>query len=337
MKRLILHIGPNKTGTTSIQSFLRTNHERLAQQGIHYPMSVDSHNQTIFSLIDTDKVRNIQKRVENLAQKEKDWREAWRRELSVEAGTTILSAEQLLSCSEQEIRSLKARLKDSFDEFILLCYVRDYDEYVLSDVQQRMKSGSLSIDAQLRSLLDNCDYSKVCRWIEACPEYQIRLRPFKPALFYQGDLVRDFFRTADLDSQLLAEYQTQHVNRSIGLYSVLFLERYNNRYPLMRGGRLNRERGLARQGIPVGPHITVADEPFRLDFGYSTDQAKKVNRWLAVINAYLPKEGRIPLRPENGGAGWLNLNRDIPKAYYCDIIQEYHRYLQQTIERSKTR
>lgn len=37
-KKLILHIGTEKTGTTSIQKFLNLNKDELLNEGIFYPM-----------------------------------------------------------------------------------------------------------------------------------------------------------------------------------------------------------------------------------------------------------------------------------------------------------
>lgn len=36
-RRLVLHLGLWKSGTTTIQSFLRGNPQRLAEIGVHYP------------------------------------------------------------------------------------------------------------------------------------------------------------------------------------------------------------------------------------------------------------------------------------------------------------
>jgi len=46
--RLILHIGTTKTGTTSIQSFLHRNRERLLDQGVSYASHRNSVNQNLY-------------------------------------------------------------------------------------------------------------------------------------------------------------------------------------------------------------------------------------------------------------------------------------------------
>lgn len=43
LPRLILHVGTPKTGTTSLQYFLRNNYEHLREQGVLYPLSVLTH------------------------------------------------------------------------------------------------------------------------------------------------------------------------------------------------------------------------------------------------------------------------------------------------------
>src|SRR5437016_5255870 len=42
--RCFLHIGTEKTGTTTIQSFLAQNRDRLREQGVMYPSAPGNHN-----------------------------------------------------------------------------------------------------------------------------------------------------------------------------------------------------------------------------------------------------------------------------------------------------
>lgn len=53
LDRLILHIGPHKTGTTSVQYLLSSHRYRLLQLGVHYPIGMvndDAHHEIPFSL-----------------------------------------------------------------------------------------------------------------------------------------------------------------------------------------------------------------------------------------------------------------------------------------------
>jgi hypothetical protein len=38
--RLVIHVGPHKTGTTSVQSTLHANRQALLRQGVLYPSSL---------------------------------------------------------------------------------------------------------------------------------------------------------------------------------------------------------------------------------------------------------------------------------------------------------
>lgn len=44
MRRLVLHLGIPKTGTTSIQSFLHANRDRLRTQGVHLSTTLNGAN-----------------------------------------------------------------------------------------------------------------------------------------------------------------------------------------------------------------------------------------------------------------------------------------------------
>ncbi len=334
MKRLILHIGMNKAGSSSIQGFLRDNADTLVKYGINYPMSVHPHNKTIFSLINTKTGKAIQKKIINYGEMTSSWHELWLEEIKSDMNTTIISAEQLMFFPREDIFRLKQVLSQYFDKIVVIAYIRDYDSYISSSIQQRMKNGRPSIRTELKTLLDQCGYQRLLTWIEACPEYEFRLRPFRKEAFHKGDLISDFFHAAEIDDSDLKLAPAPRVNQSIGLYSVLLLERYNKEYPLLRNGNLNQERGLCHKRIPINVFSNVEDVPFRLDIEYSKDQAEKINNCVAEINRYLPHGGQMETVQEKVGDIEKQLSVKIPQSFYHALFKEYRLYLKHILDRS---
>lgn len=335
IKRLILHVGMNKTGSSSIQKFLRDNAGILEEKGIHYPKPLHPHNRSIFSLVKAECKKPIQQKIRNYAAKSEAWYEMWLEDFSSNKNTTLVSSEQLLFFPREDIICLKKILAQHFDQVVVIGYVRDYDAFISSSIQERIKNGSKSIRMQLNALINNCAYRRLLTWIELCPDYEFRLRPFRREIFYKGDLISDFFYTCEIEIQDMERAPSPHANKSLGLYMVLLLERYNIRFPLMKEGRLNQERGLCHERLPVEVFSSIKDLPFRLDIGYSSEQTEKINGCIDKINRYMPPSGQIELLHMRTGELEKQLSTDIPKSFYIELFKSYSQYLHKILDRSE--
>ena len=65
MTALILHIGTEKTGTTSIQEFLAINRAALAEQGLHVPefLGARSHRWAAYMAENADRVDGFSRQI----------------------------------------------------------------------------------------------------------------------------------------------------------------------------------------------------------------------------------------------------------------------------------
>ena len=50
-KKCILHIGTEKTGTTAIQEYLKSNRDALAKQGFYHPIAADTEHSSQWEFV----------------------------------------------------------------------------------------------------------------------------------------------------------------------------------------------------------------------------------------------------------------------------------------------
>jgi len=194
-KRLILHVGQSKTGTSTIQDFFAQNSSSLLRgSGLLYPNAGRqgaAHHRIAALFLPAGNGGWIKR--EDAA--------SLRRRLSDEcaasgATTVVASSEALYNArSLDEVRAFFA----DFDVEVLVI-LRRQDRWLDSLYQHQLKVGETSLDrhAWLKARLATLDYAaRVGRWADAFGDAAIRLGVFEPANL-SGGLLDFFFRTARL-------------------------------------------------------------------------------------------------------------------------------------------
>jgi hypothetical protein len=160
--KCVLHIGTEKTGTTSLQKMLLLNHEALLEQGFFVPRSLSPYAKllnherlTTFSLADNkfnDDVRRSagvtdtdsleRHRAKVIADFDKELNN-----LPDEPHTLLLSNEHLSSrlTSTDEIEILKTTLERYVEKIEILVYLRPQFSLALSGYNQAIKAGHHSV------------------------------------------------------------------------------------------------------------------------------------------------------------------------------------------------
>ncbi|MBE7213944.1 hypothetical protein MK852_17105 [Shewanella benthica] len=147
MTRVILHIGTEKTGTTSIQHFLSENRQQLLKHGVLYPHigpRSDAHFDLVNALHPLD---NNGRRMEFLPPVTHDDDYYWNAlSACIEDNrdkTIILSAEHF---SSRLKNNALGYIRDFFDKLDIkpeiLIYLRPQEEYIESSYSTAIKSGS---------------------------------------------------------------------------------------------------------------------------------------------------------------------------------------------------
>ena len=240
-KRIILHIGFEKTGSKSIQDFCSKNMQLLNDNGLfflndiyhklvfattHWPLAAAFADSSAFvpatKRIAPDEAANLIREVAE----------------STPLQTLVFSAEPLSSVllSENNISALKHALSD-FDVKIV-AYIRRQDKFFISHVSTYVKGGFsfplhdritmkdtiISYDNQNRY-----NYQLILkRWENIFGLENILVRPFEPQSLLASDVVADFLNILGIKGAESASSRTR-INESLSEEALLFLNLVNER------------------------------------------------------------------------------------------------------------
>lgn len=315
--RVIAHIGIEKTGTTSIQSFLRVNRDALRARGVLVPRSIEhgetgNHRRLVAIVADPESrddfwqetgLMTAAARTAQAAQ----WSEAFDAEIAASADchTVLVTSEHLHSRlrTPPEIARLAGYLDARFDEVEVLVYLRDQIAMVPSILSTAVKSGR--VDAALpdprkanRALLDH--RATLRRWADAFQAKRIDTKLFIPAELAEGDIVSDFGIAVGLDLAGLTRPPRQ--NESLSHLAMELLARINAQIPrLLPEGGFNPARGniaamIERRLGELPPVRLPADHVAALQETYA-----EANDWVRA-ERFPERSTLFPPRPVAGSA-----------------------------------
>ncbi len=269
-RRLLLHIGSPKTGTTTLQATLKKNRERLLEQGVFVPAVLGdmSHIRLTAYAQPDDSFTTRPRVVAGITNS--DELIAFRRKLETDfadvlagagagAALTIITSESLGSNlrTPDDIARVKSFLAPHFSEIQLLFYVRRQDLRAVSDFDQSIKAGNP------RNRFFNTgfayEYDKMYRmWAEVFAGYPFQIKVFEPGRLQGGDIVQDFLEFAGIDPASLAKIERRNTSLSaqaqLSMRAVVQGARANDIALTMRDRRLlmDRLRGWF-PGTPLRP------------------------------------------------------------------------------------
>lgn len=224
---LIVHIGTEKTGTTSIQQMLFENRDALKSKGFHFLQCAGPRNNRALSaccIHDSEKDIFLW----NRGVYTPDERRAFRAELSVALHaelsslgggihTVICSSEHLFSRlkSEEEIRRLYDLMAPHFSQIRILCWVREQCEKAVSSYSTALRSGTTrTFQEYLRTCRPDDLRYNYCEalgmWSAVFGRECMVVKVFCRDVFVDGDLICDFLSAVSPELSLFA------VDRSIG-------------------------------------------------------------------------------------------------------------------------
>ena len=270
---LFLHIGCEKTASTSIQSFLFSNRDKLAERCVCFPQSPSPRNHVkLASYAQRDDQfgsLRIQTRIFNSSDL-KAFRSAFAREFLSELqeaslNDVIVSSELFSSylLEIDEVERLRDLLAEHTSSIKVVVYLRRQDRFLLSTYSTAIKAGAthlLQIPSQ-GVIERRYDYEKLLnRWAEVFGESNMIVRTYENGIRAPGGIIADFLACTglELDDQLDLPARE---NASLDASSLEFLRRFNERVPRFKDGKLNVER---RNIVPVLMEYS-GGEPIGLD------------------------------------------------------------------------
>jgi hypothetical protein len=263
----ILHIGGEKTGSTTLQATLAANRGALADRGILYSLVAGRTNHHGLALYATEgrhasDLRDAQGLGEDAAFAAfmEGFPDRLRREAEASgARILVFSSEHLSSrvVTVGEVARIRALLDTLAEGVRVVFYARPQEELVAAGWSTMLKSGAtdpFDPDRLLRSGTPLDHAAVVERWCTAFPEACWRLRPFQAGQLEGGDVVEDFLAATGLPAEALPRRLPPR-NRSLDVATAEFLRRYN----LARAG--DELRGQVLRGQLIRLLEELSDGP----------------------------------------------------------------------------
>lgn len=250
--KLIIHIGTEKTGTTSIQELFHINREFLIHQGYYYLRSPGERNHRALAaygmprqrfddflinngIDDTEKRLKFDSEVaENLARELAD--------LPANIHTVITSSEHFHSrCGDRPgIERLASLLRPYFSEFEILVYLRPQIDVAISLYSTALKVGATH-DFNASFLRRWCtpknyyyNYAALLNnWATVFGQRAIRPHIFDRREFVDGDLFSDILQACGIATSMngMTIERPAPLNESLNPFGQLLLRECNRSFP----------------------------------------------------------------------------------------------------------
>jgi hypothetical protein len=289
--RIFLHIGVEKTGTSSIQRFFRLNRESLKKQGLLYSSAAGNENHMALAAAAQDEQKRDDLRIIyelDSPLKIREFRMRLSQELAAEAGDShcaalVLSGEHCSSrlTTAREVETLVHVLRPISDDITVIVYLRRQDEFLCSTYSTDVKSGHTGLmrmpGPELRK--NRYDYDLLLeRWSGAVGGEKIVCKIYESDRFPDGDVVADFAQIIGLFS--LNEYQRpRRINESLDVGTLEFLRLFNTVVPRFNDQKPNPLRGKVvqlLQRVSDGPRPTLPADELAEFMGYFRDSNARV-------------------------------------------------------------
>lgn len=263
--KCILHIGTEKSGTTSLQSFLQKNRATFLDNGYYITLTPTisstnfNHRKMATAMLDVDHIDDARKTLKIVdAESFSYWRNNFLAELSEEIKnntnnkykTYIFSSEHLSSrlISVEEITRLKNYLEGFFDTIEVILYIRRQDKYAVSLYSTALKAGSVDnfIFNHKNPLNPRFNYYQLySKWSEVFGKNYIDVRIFERDKFYKKDLTLDFLKAVGFHENVINGTQwlvPAKSNPSLNALGQSYLRYYNAINPKGLDPRLHKQR-----------------------------------------------------------------------------------------------
>jgi hypothetical protein len=186
-KKLFLHIGMGKTGTTALQKFFWSNRRALKKEGILYPRYGGiAHAHHLLSPYIPPELKDLWKfkRVVEWAPKLKE----------TSFSSILLSSELIAWATREQVIEFCSAITESFDLKVII-YLRRQDNMIMANYNQLVKAGSEKheLDLVLESQIAKINYEDIIEpWSSSIGKDNIIVRPYEKRQFYGGDICHDF-------------------------------------------------------------------------------------------------------------------------------------------------
>ena len=222
MGKVVLHIGQQKTASTSLQKFWQKNRNSLRSQGVLYPKSLGDMKQ-ISLLTDYDKLSDGGSSL---------YKKCLREIEDSNCPTVLLSEENLFVCKPHIRESIYKFLNDTFEEIELLVFLRRQEEHIPSHYQQVVKGKThLSLDKWIHKILQvKTHYYQydivLSQWQNLFAKSKISLIPFNQVK--SGSIHERSLELLNIDKFVNFDFNIPRENKSWDQPSVQLFQAVNS-------------------------------------------------------------------------------------------------------------
>lgn len=241
-----LHIGPTKTGSSSIQFFLKQNETSLAERGFCLPR-ISQMNAAEFAIAFSNNAKSNRAHArlgvtpENFNAKKQAFRRKFGRQIksAKEAGahSCIISAESLSQTglnegTAGEIARLAMWLRKRFDRISIIPVLRRQDQRAISGYKNQVKNDGFAEQNCLEHR-DSLDLDRLLSsWAEEFGAAAMRPILFPASVEEDRDLIADFTVVCGIAGlEISAEPQEYHRNTAIDGRAIELLRQLNVAFP----------------------------------------------------------------------------------------------------------
>jgi len=300
-KRIILHGGLHKTGTTSIQDNCFKYRDVLLRHGIVYPSfefggrRYVNHSDPIATAITKQRVfYGAARRLKNFRNPRDATRILWeqlRNIMEEPAGETLLlSAEIVCDFIERDMKLLRRYLEQYTDDLDVIAVVRSPHDSLISIVQQRCRDGYPSDPAEFFEVT----FERYQR-LKLVFSDRLRAINFHQATAHPRGLVGFFLKEIGLPDEAIEPLEFISSNERISMEAFVLMNAINEAFPLGREG----EHGIVRQHRDMLALHALPGQPFLLTEPLSDD----ITRSLEEQRKWLERELQTTFPAQSSGAG----------------------------------
>lgn len=203
LQTLYVHIGPPKTGTTSIQTTFYRNAALFAENGFYYYSGHINHRPIAHYMHEADRLPRHTVHYKRFL--------AGAAASPCKAG--LLSSEFLIRLNGNEVKAECEALRGIAREIKVVCYARHPVSLAISAAHQAVRGGKPVSVVEERPNMSRVS-PLLKRWKRAIGRENIIVRPFDRADMVDGDVVSDFLEVVGLGH---LRKQLEPMNRNPGL------------------------------------------------------------------------------------------------------------------------
>lgn len=251
-KILYIHIGTEKTGSTSIQRYLAENRQIIAQEGLLYLKSPGVENSRKLAtycmdrnLVD-DHIINLGLRTD---EDRSNWKDKFHKDLIIELKNIPDSASKIIVSSEhfhsrlrklEDIDLLNDILKPFFKEIKIIVYLRRQDKVAVSLFSTACRTGVYRKNIFPEDIADYDFYYNYYelleKWSTVFKPENIIIRIYERDKLVDNDLVADFMQILKTKKKSRKRY---NFNTSLSGATQLIVSQFNKYFPTFEHNKKN--------------------------------------------------------------------------------------------------